>query len=236
MKDLIDNTKLENIDRKFNELMKTKDIMKDGILCIERYNKVAPRIVWVLKQDINYGQSDYALHLSENMHRITDSPTWRRLAYVSHGIISGERSFDEIYEIGPEKCGESLRATAIIEANKELGEERSADDVILTGFEQYKDLIFEQITAYKPDVVIVAMVGRNECLKPIVEEIFKHYTNKPVYFIDDHAKSNGADVALSHVDDKVFLWAYHPSYLNDISDQDYFDTFVKAYDSASQPQ
>ena len=231
---MIDKRIIDDIARQFDELIKTQDVMKDGILCFEKYNNAKPRIMWVLKQNIQYEYNDYAIQLTQNMDRIASSPTWRRLAYVSHGIISGDRNFGNVKEVGTEKFGESLLATAIIEANKDLGDASSPDHVILAGFEKYRDLIFEQITAYNPDVIIVAMVGQNECLKPIVEEIYKHFTREDEYSICGHTQSNGADVAWSCIGDKVFLWAYHPSYIKDISDKDYFDTLVNAYDTAKK--
>lgn len=206
--------------------------MKDGILCFDKYNKAKIRIMWILKQNINYGYCNYAEQLAEGIHEIASSPTWRRMAHVSYGLISGERNFDKVCKLRSEEFGEFLLTTAIVEVNKELGNARSSDNDILKGFEHYKNLTFEQIKAYNPDVIIVSMVGKGECLKTIVAEIYTYYTNQKEYLIGGHTQSGNADVAWSKIKDKVFLWTYHPSYIAGITDNDFFDTVMRAYNEA----
>ncbi len=225
---------LSNIDRQFDELMKTnKDIMRDGIIDLEKYNNSKLRILWVLKQNIGYGYSDYVDQLTDNISEISNSPTWRRMAYVSYGLITGERDFDKVSGLNVNELAESLFETAIIEVNKELGETRSPDNVILDGFEQYKSLVFDQITAYDPDVIIISMVGVGEALKPIVEDIYQYFTNQE-YMIGGNEYAGDADVAWTPVGTKSFLWTYHPSYIRGISDKNYFNTLVIAYDKTKE--
>ncbi len=237
MRKVIDKSLVDGIDRQFYELMNANEkVMKDGIMCFDKYNDARIRIMWVLKQNTDYeeGYRDYSGQLAENSHRINSSPTWRRLAHASCGLISGERDFNKVHELGTEEYYEFMSATAIIEACKELGDTRSQDDDILDGFKRYKKLVFSQISAYNPDVIIVPMVGRNECLKkPIVEEIYKHFSGQNEYIIGGNVRRDGPDVAWSKTNDKVFLWAYHPSYTI-ISDKDYFDSLVEAYDTAQK--
>ena len=197
---------------------------------MEKYITANPRILWVLKQSIHNGQDDQSVQIAENINRISSSPTWSRLAHASLGILLGKRDFDMIKNNGIE-LGESLLSTAIIEANKELGESRSYDQKILDGYYKYETLILKQIDAYLPDVVIVAMVGINESLKPITESIYKHFTGEPEYVIDGHSKPSNADVAWSRTGNKIFLWAYHPAYPK-IARKDYFDGLMNAYDAA----
>jgi hypothetical protein len=238
MKKAIDKCMLSNIEKQFDELMKTdKEIMRDGIINFEKYSNSRLRVLWVLKQNIHYGYYDYAEYLTTEVKSVSGSPTWRRLAHVSYGLISGERDFDRVRELENEQLLESLFESAIIEVNKELGESRSPDSVILEGFEKYKSLVFDQITACDPDVIIIPMVGSGEALKPIVEEIYQYLTNKE-YNNEQDFNTNicieGADVAWTPVGNKTFLWTYHPSYIKEISDENYFDALVTAYDKAKE--
>ena len=234
MKKQIDSSKIHEIEVEFEKLQKPEgsNIMKDGILCLEKYKSAKIRIMWVVKQNINYDKYDYSEQIKEQIADIDTVGIWKRIAQASHGFLSGERDLDKIKTLDATDRQQSFLSTAIIEANKELSDDvRSPDQSILDGYKKYEYLVKMQIEAYAPDVVIVGMTGRNEALKPITESIHNHFTGESEYLIGGNSTPKSADVAWSRSKGKTFLWAYHPSYTG-LTDKDYFDGLMNAFDAA----
>ena len=205
--------------------------MKDGAICIDRYTQANLRVMWVLKQNIDYEFSDYSDQILQNLDKVSTSPTWRRLAHASHGLLSGLRDFHSVKNHERGDCLESMLSTAIVNVNKELGGSRSSDHSVHEGYAKYKDMVKMQIEAHAPDVIVACMTGTGENLKPVVESIHKDYTGESEFRIFGNSKPKSANVAWSKTGNKVFLWAYHPSYTH-VSDSDYFDGIMNAYDDA----
>lgn len=231
MKPPINQTLLKQIDATFDSLPENGSLMKDGAICTDRYARSNLRVMWVLKQNIDYGFSDYSAQLLQNLDKVSSSLTWRRLAHASHGLLSGLRDFAAVKRHERGECLESMISTAIINVNKELGGSRSTDASVHEGHAKYKDLVGRQIEALAPDVIVACMTGTGENLKPVVESIYKHYTGEPAFRICGNSKPESADVAWSKSGNKVFLWAYHPSYTR-VSDRDYFDGIMNAFDKS----
>lgn len=225
-----DTTKdtLLDIEKTFADLLESSNVMKDGPLCTSRYNEANLRVMWILKQNIDYGFSDYSEQLKQNLDRVSSSPTWRRLAHASYGLLSGITDYEETKSQERGACIGALLSTAIVNVNKELGGSRSSDESVLEGYSNYRQLVSKQIQAHNPHVIITCMVGTNESLKPVVESIYSAFTGESEYSIQGHSEPNTANVAWSRSGDKSFLWAYHPSYTH-VSDMDYFDGIINAY-------
>lgn len=231
MKPPINHAALAQIDSAFESLLENANIMKDGAICIDRYARAGLRVMWVLKQNISYDFNDYSTQLFQNLDKVSSSPTWRRLAHASHGLLSGLRDFTAVKNDERAGCLDSLLSTAIVNVNKKLGGTRSTDASVHDGHARYQHLVRMQIEAYAPDVIIACMIGTNENLKPVVESLHHAYTGESEYRIRGNSKPASADVAWTKSGNKVFLWAYHPSYTH-VSDSDYFDGIMSAYDEA----
>ena len=224
----IDYNQIREIDSTLNSLIKTQNIMKDGAICIDRYSCANLRVMWILKQNINYGYCNYSDQLKRNLDKVPSSPTWRRLAHASHGLLSGITDYENVKKHGYGECIDSLFSTAIVNVNKELGGPQSSDQSVHHGYEKYREIVSKQIHALAPDLVIVCMAGSNESMKPIVESIYKVYTGEPNFIIRGHSEPRSSDVAWSKSGDRTLLWAYHPSYTH-ITDSDYFTGLMNAY-------
>jgi hypothetical protein len=231
MKTPIDPTQLAEIESMFKRFADCGRVMRDGAISMDRYAASNPRIMWVLKQNIDYDYDSYSEQLTNNLHHVSSSPTWRRLAHASHGILSQSRDFDQVKDAEKDACVEALISTAMINVNKEPGGSDSPDDSILEGYGKFRDLVRMQIEALAPDVVIVCMTGIAERLKPIVESVYKDFTGDSEFTIGGNSKPATADVAWAKSGAKIFLWAYHPAYSRP-SDKDYFDGLMNAYDDA----
>jgi hypothetical protein len=91
MKPPINYAGLKQIDSVFESMLQHENIMKDGAICIDRYARANSRVLWILKQNIALGFNDYPTQLLQNLDKVSSSPTWRRLAHASHGLLSGIR-------------------------------------------------------------------------------------------------------------------------------------------------
>lgn len=229
MKNPINHTSLEQIDSEFESLLKHQNVMKDGAICMDRYSCATLRVMWILKQNIDFGFSDYSVQLLQNLHGVSSSPTWRRIAHASHGLLTGIRDFSSVKSLERTDCLESMISTAIVNVNKELGGSRSSDASVHEGYRKYKELVRRQIAAHAPDVIVICMGGEN--LKPIVESIYKDFTGESEYLICGKSKPKSAGVAWSKSGNKVFLWTYHPSYTR-MTDSDFFAGILNTYDDA----
>lgn len=232
MSESIDTRMLDDIDREFTELAKTQKVMKDGALCIERYVNAKPRIMWVLKQNIDYDCDDYKEFFRQHMGTIASSPTWRRMAYVSYGLLSGERDTSKLRDA--HAGAECLLQAAIVEVDKELGGAQSPDTVIRDGFDRHKQLVFRQMDAYKPDLIIICLP---EALKDVVNQLYRHCHRSDFAFRLPNEIICGADVAIGMHSKPLMLWTYHPQATKGgngkgIKDEAYTTSLLNAYDRA----
>ena len=233
------NNALDKIAVMFNELKvkhNQQDLMQDGILDKQKYDKADPKILWILKQDYyDSGAAviSYADRIRSEIEKkgINGKGTWPAMSLVSHGLLSGKRDVSK-FPPGYE-CAERLFETAIIEVNKELGDSRSDPQVIRTGFERYKELVFLQIDTFKPDVVIV---GLPEALKDVVDSLYWHCHVSKFIFKKPNVIIDGADVAIGAAYNPLFFWTYHPQAtrgnLGGISNVSYTMSLLQAYDRA----
>ena len=194
---------------------------------IQQYENASPRILWLLKQDYYDAgcmEKDYASRIRESIENKWDGgPTWRNMSYVTFMLLHNVSWFNV-----PCDSLSSLLKTAVIEMNKEPSEtSTSPDDVILEGFSKFRNIIFQQIDAYSPEIVIF---GGGNGLFSIFSELSMHYAGHPY----DPAKSihiEKGDTVFFRSKDCTFIWAYHPSYLG-ISSQDYCEGIVEAYQTS----
>ncbi len=223
----------DGIKRRFKELKSiypNGDIMEDGVLSIQGYQTAKLKIVWILKQD--YWSDDNKLSIpygvqvqnAMKIKSIQRCQTWKRMAQVSYGLLRDQFDFKSLPDSNV--CAEEFLQTAVIEADKELGGSKSIDEEILEGFARYRDLIFAQIDAYSPDVIIICMDG---ALKEIPESIYYHCSKEKCC---DWNK--GDDLCWGvKMNDTVLLWTYHPQATKGggegISDEKFFNSICSQY-------
>ena len=64
----INTNQIQEIDSIFDGLLVDQNIMKDGAICFDRYSRANLRVMWLLKQNIDYGYSDYSDQLLHNLN------------------------------------------------------------------------------------------------------------------------------------------------------------------------
>lgn len=154
------------------------------------------------------------------------------MSYVSYGLLTGVRDFAKFPDAN--LCANELLATAIIEANKELGDSgsKSPDSIMIEGFNRYKELIHQQLDACSPDLIIVCLP---ESLRCVVNSLYSHFYACDFQNGLGNVYVDGADVGISQGQKPLFLWPYHPQaskgYLGKgITDYSYTMSLLKAYD------
>ncbi len=215
------------------------NIMHDGILDEQKYKNAKIKILWILKQeyyDSGALENTYVDRIKKCVsdEKVASSSTWRRMSYVSYGLLSGKREFNTLPDANI--CADNFLETAVIEVNKELGNSNSPDQVILDGFNRYKDLIILQLGTYKPDVIIVCLPNS---LRSIVDFLYNKCHGSDFINGPKNIYIEGADVGIGKDHKPLFLWAYHPQATKGcnsegISDDSYTMSLLQAYDNASQ--
>lgn len=196
-------------------------IFEDGIVDLESYTSAPTRILWILKEAVDeYGSRKYdATLIDENIRHGQVCDTLRKMAYAAYGILNRKYSWEDI----PEFCdgaGESLKQVAIINVKKTAGNPESDPGQILEAFDRFKELIFKQVDAYQPDVVIFGFP--NVCER-IVAGIYTHATGKDYDYLRD---STEEQLVYTVESNRLYLWWYHPAYPS-LYDKKYFTKIVE---------
>ncbi len=224
---MVDFESVDEITSNFTSLQNNgENVMVDGILDLEKYNSSRIKVMWILKQAIDYGEYDYSNFLVKGKDSIKSSPTWRRIALASAGILLPTTSFSEIQQMSHQQLCDIMLHTAIVNLVKTMGDVRTDDFTVEEGYKKYRSLVLKQISAYNPDIIVACFTGINERLKPIVEDIYLHFSGQKFHHSFPNVCSEGADVAVAMDNNKMLLWAYHPSYTH-VTDKGYFETIVK---------
>jgi hypothetical protein len=161
--------KFENaVELPFNaELGEQMQYVRDGILNVEAYLSAPVKILYILK-DVNSRGNDLSdmrkdlVKLNEkDKNRIDDGwgATWRPIAYATYGIFEN-MNFQEIRDnIGDingnaDEILKHIPKIAHLNVKKIAGVETANDTEIQNFYNQYKDLLHEQIELINPDVLI----------------------------------------------------------------------------------
>lgn len=204
----------------------------DGVFDRDAYNQAPVKIVWVLKEALEYEQNRQSDLLKDALEKKQLGPTWTTIAYVAYAIINGWESgnFTKWEDIPTVKAGvgDVLYKIALINANKGLNQASSGlsnNSVILNAYQRYADMIERQIRDLNPDIVVF---GYPEALKGIVQDVFLRMTGQE-YKIDEHFGTFAATVR----DNQLFIWAYHPSIYRSeengqLSKYCYYESFIES--------
>ena len=206
----------------------------DGIIDVEFYAKAYPRILWILKESVDYGDS---IPLDDWMNtRFSNRDglghTYQMMGYVSYALLSDkEETWQSIpVEFPPDGLkgsAESLKHVAIINAKKWWGDSKSDAKEIVRGYQDHRDHIAAQVDAYKPDVVIF---GYSDEYREIVADIYRNAEGQE---LDSGRIAQEGSLTIfkgSRHPERLYFWAYHPSYRkSDQTKGEYCMEIVRAY-------
>lgn len=179
----------------------------DGVCDEEAYLKSSPKVMWILKEP--YDEFDKSSgkaggggwSIPKNCFFKDDvwkQKTWRNIIYIMQGIRNGW-SWEEIPPLSqnPDYARKTIQEIAYINVSKMPNGMTSNDAFIARAYQDWKDILYEQISLYAPDVIIFG-------------NTFKYFKND---MIGEEAPHFNADdeYALGYKKDGILLIdTYHP--------------------------
>ena len=209
------------------------DFYEDGAFNQDLYRKAPVRIVWLLKEALDYDKFSCQKECFEDAYKKRSlGPTWELMAYVAHGILNIKEGKYLRWEDVPQNfqkpigSADSLNFVASVNAkktpnNRQSG--RSVDREIRDAFENNKELIFNQLDDLGPQILIF---GYPKILKPIVEAVYQHLEEEPCTI---HRPTGSIAVITNKSKSRIYLWGYHPNhYKSEASQCSYYQEILRA--------
>jgi len=229
MKMTVDYLKKEekSIEKEIDKLCKNMisdaaNPIYDGPVDFEKYvNGEKYRICWVLKEPYDIeGSGDWNLGDfigdEKRWREVAKHPTWKRVIYVTYGIINDFKYFEMDYITDDPEMVKSLNHIAIINVNKMPGATTSNDADIAQKYEHFKPLLLRQLKIYDPQIIIFGSTFQHfqNDLGIKDEELTNYYKDKkkPRYLI-----KNG----------KLYVDEYHPAVrASTMTENDYVQSII----------
>lgn len=213
-------------------LTKQKPILEpvlDGVADIEGYLSSNPKIMWLLKEP--WGDSTPAGNIKNRLwsfseyfgdienETLKDEQMWQVIIQVNYAIRNGLNWNQlEYIEDNPDMRDE-LKKIAYINLSKMPGNTTSSDSHLKECYPLWKDILFEQIELYKPDIIIFG-----NTLPYFKEDL--QITGEPLYKTTS-GKWNAH--TYKQEDNRILIDAYHPSRKGgEDGSHDYVTAVVKA--------
>jgi len=134
----------------------------DGIVNIPQYVTAWPKMLWILKEAYNNpkgevaeGDWDCSLTGVLNEGLYNDKSPYAPIAYVTHSVFSGFTHYRKLPSVSKdEEIRKSVKNIAYINVSKFPGKSKSDPSLLREAYDNYKDLLLQQIELFEPDVVI----------------------------------------------------------------------------------
>lgn len=134
---------------------------KDGIINIEKFSMISPKILWILKEVNHDGDLDN-WDMTEILKDIKREygikkgfeRTFAQIVHLSYGIIN-KKSWTEVpYHYDEPSIIDVLTQIAFLNVKKTAGSSIIHYSSLENAYKQNKDLLFEQINEINPDIII----------------------------------------------------------------------------------
>lgn len=136
--------------------------LPDGVADIEGYCKSSPRIMWILKQPYDdmkdgkpFGGGWDVYGAFENSDAHTNM-TWQPIVYSLVGKRDHKQYNDMPYIHDDKSMLDVLKDIAYINVDKMPGYRTTSDAELTEAYDQWKDIVEEQIRLYDPQVICFA--------------------------------------------------------------------------------
>lgn len=208
----------EKINDIFAQLSAKQITVTDGVIDIDRYFDAKPRILWILKEANSEESWSYldAFRDAAWLNKCNGLSSIRRVIYTSYGILNGiNKTWSEFPWSNESQSQDALLGIAYINIKKSPGESTSNPQELTDAYQTYRELLKLQIDTYDADVIIF---GNTMNYVNIAD--FKDLLNakRQVSKYNNHFYYAG---------DKLYIHAYHPSYLKGFTDEIYAMDIVK---------
>ena len=216
---------LQEVDAAFEAIQEKEnqqDMIYDGIVDIDRYLSISPKILWILKEPYDDFDKDgkpcgggwsITKHILACAEKSGDKAPFAPIAYVTYAVFNNFLKYSEMDYVSEDpKIWESLKNIAYINVSKFPAKTTSDMEIIASYFHKYRDLLNKQIEAINPDIVIAGNI--------------LHLFYEDFNLTRQDLKSGGIDktAEFCQKDGRLFINAYHPSFRG--SKQAYVDDLV----------
>lgn len=204
----------------------------DGVCDIEKYVNSPVKVMWILKEPYDdFNESDMPVGggwdvfeewtQPDKVEAVTKIRTWQPIMYILRGLAEN-KFWDDLPWIQDEreKFLEYLKSCAYLNINKMPAYKASGN--LKQKYDNWSDIVLEQISCYKPDVIIFGntfLYFRDDKVPFVVEG--KSLKGEP-YIVDAYKTKIGEKATL-------LIDAYHPNAkVKGLTRQKYVDTIVSA--------
>lgn len=221
---------LEKIQREFDQQIYKIDTTAfvDGIIDIEKYYSAPKKILWILKEP---NSTEESLNWRNEIKNLNDgsgnlkgfAKTFSNIIYISNGILK-KKKWNEINWIKDEPSIVSiLEAIAFINIKKTPGGSVSNDKELIEYYQKYRDVVLNQITSFKPNIII----GGNS-IKFLINDLKVIF---PKLKDEKYIKTTDLGIFHSIEDDLIVFDAKHPNLLfkNIKYHEMYFSDIIENY-------
>ena len=179
----------------------------DGVSDIEGYLKSNPKIMWILKEPwddmtaegIAAGGGWSLTELFKN-NVWMNQDNWKLMIQINYAIRNNLTWEELDYIENNSAMADELKKMAYINISKMPNGKISSDSYLTTCYDLWKDILFEQIGLYSPDIIIFG-----NTFKLFAKDL--GIDNEPTY-----TATSGKWCAKAYKKDKqIFIDAYHPS-------------------------
>ena len=195
----------EKIDAIYRDSHGLADPIYDGVVDAALYCATSPRIMWILKEPWDNGDSSGGgwsltgdLIAKKRVSELSQS-TFHPIIYIAYGLLNGVHEFDSMPWVremdNPE---EILRRLSFINAKKLPGVTRGTyGPLIMEWYGRGREVIQEQIDAYAPDVIF----GCSPHMPAILDERIQGWR--------DQLLTSGSAESVHHLG-RIYVHVYHP--------------------------
>lgn len=132
--------------------------LPDGVADIEGYCKSSPRIMWILKQPYDDMKDGKPFGGGWEVYGAFKNTTWQPIIYSLFGICNhklyGDSDVPYIHD--DKSMVDLLKDIAYINIDKMPGYRTTSDAELAEAYEQWKNIVEEQIRLYDPQVICFA--------------------------------------------------------------------------------
>ncbi|WP_312207927.1 hypothetical protein [Epilithonimonas hominis] len=134
---------------------------KDGIVNADKYSKIHPKILWILKE-VNHDGSLENWNMSEILQDIKADygiekgfeKTFASIVHLSYGIINKKNWSEVPYHYDEPSIIDILSEIAYINVKKTAGSSTTHTASLERAYEENKTQLFEQINEINPNIII----------------------------------------------------------------------------------
>lgn len=206
------NLEIENAAKLFE-----KPPIFDGVVNENEYANANVKILWILKDANSTGEEDaYDMRLAisdlktETGIRKGWANTFSNIVYVTNGILNNSNWEDVRNYYDDPTVVDALKKIAYINVKKTGGTSQSIENELQDHYNKTKELLFNQINEFNPDVIIFG-------------NTFRFFEND----LDLNEMDSFGTCKATKDAKRIYINAYHPNAR--ISQEDYFNDILKAY-------